>query len=137
MSRFQALTDEQWERVEPLLLSNAGKGGRPFGDHRKVIEGVAYRDRTGIPWRDVPREVLGPWQTVWKRHKTFADDGTWYRVLAALMAEADAAREIDWIVSVDSTTNRAHQHATNTRRPERDTGGDLESQETSPGHRPQ
>lgn len=118
MSRFQVLTDKQWERIEPLLPSNAGKVGRPFGDHRTVVEGIAYRYRTGIPWRDLPREVFGPWQTVWKRHKRFAEDGIWDRVLARLMTQADAAGEIDWTVSVDSTINRAHQHATNTTRPE-------------------
>ncbi|WP_369796667.1 IS5 family transposase [Cellulomonas sp. URHE0023] len=122
MTRFQVLTDEQWERIEPLLPSNTGKVGRPFGDHRTVVEGIAYRYRTGIPWRDLPREAFGPWQTVWKRHKKFADDGTWDRVLAQLLAEADAAGQIDWTVSVDSTINRAHQHATNTTRPEQDTG---------------
>jgi hypothetical protein len=55
--------------------------------------------------------------------------GTWDRILAKLMAEADAACQIDWTVSVDSTINRAHQHATNTTRPEQDTGGEVESQE--------
>lgn len=93
------LTDEQWARIEPLLPSNVGKVGRPFGDHRTVVEGIAYRYRTGIPWRDLPREVFGPWQTVWKRHKKLADDGTWDRVLAQLMAGADAAGQIDWTVS--------------------------------------
>ena len=137
MSRFQVLSDEQWERIEPLLPSNAGKVGRPFGDHRTVVEGIAYRYRTGIPWRDQPREAVGPWQTVWKRHKRFADDGTWDRILAHLMAEADAAGEIDWTVSVDSTINRAHQHATNTTRPGQDTGGDVESQEPRDRHRQQ
>ena len=39
---------------------------------------------------------------------------------------------IDWRVSVDSTINRAHQHATNTKRPEKDTGGSVESQESAP-----
>jgi len=53
-----------------------------------------------------------------KRYKRLADDGTWDRVLAQLMAQPDAADEIDWTVSVDSTINRAHQHATNTTRPE-------------------
>ena len=44
----------------------------------------------GSPWRDLPAE-FGPWQTVWKRHRRFAGDGTWDRVLAALLADADAA----------------------------------------------
>lgn len=49
--------------------------------------------------------------------------------LQAILAEADAAGKIDWNVSVDATICRAHQHGTNTTRPERDTGGTIESQE--------
>ena len=33
------------------------------------------------------------------------------------------AGEIAWTVSVDSTINQAHQHATNTTRPNQTTGG--------------
>ena len=39
-----------------------------------------------------------------------------------LLAEADQAGRIDWTVSVDSTINRAHQHATNLGRVERPAG---------------
>ena len=93
------------------------------------MEGIIYRYRTGIPWRDLPEE-FGPWQTVWKRHHRYALDGTWDRVLTALVAEADARGVLDWTVAVDSTINRSHQHATNTRR---GTGGTAELQES--GHR--
>ena len=126
-SRYQVLTDEQWERIEPLLPSNQGRRGHPFGEHRRVVEGIAYRYRTGIAWRDLPGEY-GPWQTVWKRHRRFAGDGTWDRVLSALLTRADAAEVIDWQVAVDSTIARAHQHATNTTRL---TGGLVESQESA------
>ncbi|WP_425459437.1 transposase [Gordonia oryzae] len=34
-----------------------------------------------MPWRDLPREAFGPWQTVWKRHRRYAQDGTWGRVV--------------------------------------------------------
>lgn len=74
------------------------------------MEGIVYRYRTGVAWRDLPQE-FGPWQTVWKRHKRFSSDGTWDAVLTKLLAQADAAAEIDWAVSIDSTINRAHQHA--------------------------
>ena len=130
MSRYAVLSDEQWSRVEPLLPSSVGKKSRPFRDHRQVVEGIVYRYRTGIAWRDLPREQFGPWQTVWKRHRRFAGDGTWDRVLGVLLAQADADGDLDWTVSVDSTINRAHQHATNTRRPENATGGSVESQES-------
>ncbi len=98
-----------------------GLRGRPFRDHRQVIEGIIYRFRTGVAWRDLPAS-FGPWQTVWKRHRRFSGDGTWDRVHARLLAEADAAGELDWQVSVDSTINRAHQHATNLARVDRPTG---------------
>lgn len=57
--------------------------------------------------------AFGPRQTIWKRHRRFSADGTWDRIHARLLAEADAAGELDWDVSVDSTINRTHQHATN------------------------
>ena len=52
-----------------------------------------------------------------------------------LLAEADQAGRIDWTVSVDSTINRAHQHATNTTRPEKDTTATSAKQDQEPaGH---
>ncbi|WP_159450041.1 IS5 family transposase [Kocuria marina] len=112
MSRTSVLTDEQWERIQPLLPSSDGSRGRPFRDDRPVVEGILYRYRCGIAWRDVPEE-FGPWQTVWKRHRRYSGDGTWDRILAALLTDAQKVELIDWAVSVDSTINRAHQHATN------------------------
>ena len=56
-------------------------------------------------------------------------------MLAQILAEADAQGKIEWGVSVDATIARAHQHATNTKRPEQDTGGLLELQEIPAGGR--
>ena len=44
-------------------MPSATGAGRPFRDHRSVVEGIIYRYRTGIAWRDVP-ECFGPWQTI-------------------------------------------------------------------------
>ena len=55
-------------------------------------------------------------------------DGTWDRLLSRLLAEADAAGDIDWSVSVDSTINRAHQHGATL---SRDTGGLAELHESA------
>jgi transposase len=125
MSRFRVLTDDQWAAIEPLIPSREGCSGQQFRDSRQVVEGIIYRYRTGIAWRDLPME-FGPWQTVWKRHHRFTVDGTWDLILSRLVTTADAAGLVDWTVSVDSTINRAHQHATNTRRPA--TGGTTELQ---------
>lgn len=77
-----------------------------------------------------------------KRHRRFSKDGTWDKIHAHLVAEADAAGEVDWTVSVDSTINRAHQHATTMSRVERPAGltGGAESNyknsATDPGNEP-
>ncbi|WP_146069787.1 transposase, partial [Cryobacterium sp. M15] len=60
MTRTVFLTDSQWSLIEQLIPSAAAKGGRPFQDHCRVVEGIIYRYRTGIPWRDLP-ESFGPW----------------------------------------------------------------------------
>ena len=54
MSRRAVLTDDQWERIAELLPSSEGCVGRPFRNHRQVVEGIVYRYRTGIAWRDLP-----------------------------------------------------------------------------------
>ncbi len=108
--RYQVLTDKQWELLELLLPKSQGHVGRNFANNRLIVEGMLYRLRTSVPWRDLP-EHFGPWQTVWKRHRRYAADGTWDRVLTALLALADTTGNLDWVVSVDSTIVRAHQHA--------------------------
>jgi putative transposase len=122
VSRFQLLSDAQWVLIEDLLPVRTGRQGRPFSDARAMVEGIIYRYRCGIAWRDVPA-VFGPWQTIWTWHRRMAGDGTWDAVLQRLLAEADAAGLVEWSVSVDSTIARAHQHATNVTRP---TGGWVE-----------
>jgi len=59
----------------------------------------------------------------WQRHRRYSLDGTWDRVLVALLTRADAAGLINWEVSVDSTVVRAHQHGTNL---SRQAGGPVE-----------
>ena len=119
--------------IEPLLPPQRPRTGRPMRDHRQVVEGVIYRYRCGLAWRDLPAS-FGPWQTVWKRHRRFSQDGTWDKIHQALLARADEARELEWTVSVDSTVNRAHQHATNLPREKpAPTEGASEPEETPSG----
>jgi transposase len=116
VARMRVLSDEVWERIKPLLPCSEGRRGGRWRDHREVIEAIAWRYRTGSPWRDLPAE-FGPFQTVWKRHNRWSRDGTWERLVSAVQADADAAGELDWLVSVDSTVVRAHQHAAGARHP--------------------
>src|SRR3954453_23498240 len=81
---------------------------RPWRDHRQVVEGIVHRYRTGVAWRDLP-ERFGPWQTVWKRHHRFATDGTWDKLFMVIQADADAAAQLVWNVSGDSSGVRRHE----------------------------
>lgn len=126
MSRFQLLTDAQFNHIADLRPGPTGKRGRPIADPRVIIEGIIYRLRAGIPWRGLP-ECFGPWQTVHRWHHWMSTDGTWDVVLERLIAQADSDGLMDWSVSVDATINRAHQHATNITR---HTGGWVELQQS-------
>ncbi|MFF8988793.1 IS5 family transposase [Streptomyces sp. NPDC014983] len=107
------LSDEQWSVLESLLP--AAGVSRRSGNRRRLINGVRWRVRTGVPWRDLPREY-GPWQTVYGLFRRWQREGVWARILTLLQARADAAGLITWEVNVDSTVCRAHQHAAGARR---------------------
>ncbi len=80
-----------------------------------MLNGIVWKCRTGTAWRDVP-ERYGPWATLHTRFRRWALDGTFERVLQAAQASADAAGDIDWLVSVDPIAVRAYQHADGARK---------------------
>jgi len=107
------LTDQAWAVIEPLLPANRRSGGQ-WADHRRTINGILWRLRTGAPWRDLP-ERYGPWQTCYERFRRWQQDGTWDRLLAHAQTRSDAIGQVEWTISVDATINRAHQHAAGAR----------------------
>jgi transposase len=85
MARFD-LTYEEWAIVTPLLPGAEGKkNGRPRLDDRKVLNGIFFVLRTGVPWRDLP-ERYGPYTTVYNRFNRWAKAGIWIGVFEALAA---------------------------------------------------
>ena len=60
MNRY-ALRDDRWERIKDLLPGKPGDVGVTARDNRRFVEAVLYRDRAGIPWRDLP-ERFGDWK---------------------------------------------------------------------------
>lgn len=71
---------------------------------------MLWRLRTGAPWRDLP-ERCDPWQTVYERFARWERDVTWARLLEHVQVNDAAVGMVEWTVSVDSTINRARQHA--------------------------
>nr|WP_232794911.1 IS5 family transposase [Kitasatospora sp. NRRL B-11411] len=103
------MSDAEWA-VLSRFLPSSGTAGRPRSDDRVVLNGIVWKLRTGSAWRDAP-ERYGSWQTLYTRFRRWALDGTFSRMLRQVQAEKDAVGDIDWLVSVDSTVVRAHQHA--------------------------
>ena len=108
------LTERAWAVLAPLLPPGRGRG-KPWTDHRQVINGILWKLRTGSPWRDLP-ERYGPWQTCHARLVPWQRDETWDRLLTHVQTTSDAVGEVEWEVSVDSTVIRAHQHAAGARK---------------------
>ena len=58
------MSDLEWNFVK-VLLPNKPRGVKRVDD-RRVINGIFFALRTGIPWRDMP-EQYGPWSTIYNR----------------------------------------------------------------------
>lgn len=78
------LTDEQWGRAAALVSSAAGAKGRPPLDHRRMLAGMLWVVRTGCAWHHLP-EAAGPWRSVRNRYQRWLRDGTWQRIVEALL----------------------------------------------------
>ncbi|MGX1506125.1 UNVERIFIED_CONTAM: transposase [Streptomyces graminofaciens] len=89
-------------------------GRPPVWPRRQLIDGIRFRVRTGVPWRDVPVEY-GQWNRVYDLFRRWQRNGTWQRILTRLQSLADAKGAIAWDLNVDSTVCRAHQHAAGAR----------------------
>lgn len=107
------LTDTAWTQIAPLLPAN-GRRGKQWQDHRRTLNGILWKLRTGAPWRDLP-ERYGRWQTCYDRFVRWRRNGTWDRLLAHVQTTSDAVGAVEWEVSIDSTSIRAHQHAAGAR----------------------
>ena len=80
------LTDEQWGQLVPLLrppVARRGRGRPPVVELRRVLDALFYINRTGCPWRYLPKEFPA-WGAVRYYFDKWEQDGTWERVNDAL-----------------------------------------------------
>ncbi|MFJ8605270.1 IS5 family transposase [Streptomyces shenzhenensis] len=94
------VSDELWERIEPLLPVVPRRGdhpGRRRLDDRKVLSGILFVLYTGIPWEFLPQELgFGSGMTCWRRLRDWNHAGVWQRLHESLLAELHAAGALDW-----------------------------------------
>nr|WP_296067991.1 IS5 family transposase [uncultured Actinoplanes sp.] len=98
MSKPWIVDDQLWELIEPLLPPWPAKapGPRPVPD-RRCLQGILYVLYTGIGWEDLPQELgFGSGMTCWRRIKRWTDAGVFDDLHQILLAQLNAANEIDW-----------------------------------------
>jgi len=105
------LTDEQWELIGDLFPAPA-KTGRPPTDRRQVVDAILWIMRAGAPWRDLPEDDYGPWETVYGLFNAWNADGTLDKVLRRLQANMIDGGDLDeQLWCIDGTIVRAHRCA--------------------------
>ena len=105
------LSDEQWELLKEFFPANKPQKGRPWVEHRMILNGISWILHTGAPWRDLPGRY-GPWQTVYDRFNLWRRDGTFDKITSYLQMHLDASGEIDWnLFCVDGSSVRAGRAA--------------------------
>ena len=116
MGARRDLMNREWERLSPLLPTRDGKQGRPYADHRRILNGMLWVLRTGAPWRDMP-ERYGSWHTVYSRFRRWQRAGVFDRLEKQLQAGEDANGNIDWSAcAVDGSYVKVHPHAVGARK---------------------
>ncbi len=110
------VTDDLWHTIKPLLpplrprrRDRHRRGGRPPVNDRRVLAGIVFVLRTGIPWESLPREMnCGCGMTCWRRLRDWHAAGVWRALHRVLLDKLNAADKIDWSRAiVDSASVRA------------------------------
>jgi transposase len=108
------LPDELWKSLEPWLPKakenrHVQFAGRKPTEPRRLLTGILFVLRTGIPWRWLPATSDFPsGQTCRRCLRRWQRAGVWQRIFEKLLAELQAKHKIDWYRTlVDSASVRA------------------------------
>ena len=94
-------SDDQCDRIAPLLEGRSTHPGRTAGDNRLVL----WIARISSPWRVSPPDS-GPWNSVYQRFARRSRAEIWHAVFVKLAGDVGLEEVI-----IDSTIVRAHRHA--------------------------
>ncbi len=74
----QALVDDQWRLLQPLVPPAKPGGRRRATDMRRMLDSLFYVLRTGCQWRHLPPPpAFLPWPTVCGCFRALLDAGVW------------------------------------------------------------
>ncbi len=91
------LTEVQWKKIAPLLPKprKHRKGGRPWIENRRVLDGILWILRSGARWQDLPEEYPHP-STCWRRLRDWEEQGIWMKVWRAFLSELNERQQLKW-----------------------------------------
>jgi transposase len=99
------LTERQWETIWPLIPKQTGPG-KPRADDRETLYAILYVTSTGCRWDNLKKtDYSHHHTTAWRRLKRWEEDGTWKRILDALVSKGYSLGTVKMDeLSIDSTT---------------------------------
>lgn len=99
------LTDRQWATIQPMVPKQTGPG-KPRADDRETLDAILYVLSTGCRWENLKKTSYSHhYTTAWRRLKRWEEDGTWKRMLDALVARGYSLGIVKMDeLSIDSTT---------------------------------
>jgi transposase len=111
--------DSLWARLEPLLpllkpRRTRSPGRKPI-TNRQALTGILHVLKTGIPWKELPREMgCGSGMTCWRRLLSWHRAGVWQQIQAVLSLELTETHRIDWsraeLGIISQASERANHH---------------------------
>lgn len=106
------IDDELWAEIEPLLPKKRRRkryAGRKPLCNRRVLTGILFVLRSGIPWEMLPKEMgCGSGMTCWRRLKEWQRRGVWNRLHKVLLTKLRGANRLDLSRAIaDSSSIRA------------------------------
>ena len=91
------LTEAQWNKIAPLLPKppKHRKGGRPWIENHRVLEGILWILRSGARWQDLPEKYPHP-STCWRRLRDWDEQGVWLNIWRAFLSELNERQQLKW-----------------------------------------
>jgi len=117
------LTDEFWQRVQPLIPSiprnsveekvyrRKPGAGRPAKPERLVFEAIIYVLRTGCQWKALPKERFGSASAIHKRFLQWEAAGFFQALWEAGLVEYEQMEGIAWYWQISEEKAPSEQQA--------------------------
>ena len=103
------LPDEAWTLIQPLLPAEPAtpRAGRPWAEHRMIINGMFWVLCSGAQWRDLPERYC-PWKTVYNRFNRWSKSRVINIIFNRLLSHLNAHGLVDWsATALDGSNIRA------------------------------